>query len=202
MHGRHRVAGVDRPHEGICRHYFDDVGNLRHIQQCGDARSDVLAGGVGRKQDVAVAACMGDDDRRQRLGELVLVGGTVDVQHLGDTDNLPCGHGGGARIAAGHQHVHIGVDGGSSRHGIKNDGNDCRIVVIGDDENSHQMTPTSFFSLLTSSATVSTLIPPSRCDGSVTFSVVRRGAMSTPSSSGVISAISFFFAFMMFGSDA
>src|ERR687890_245190 len=72
------------------------------------------------------------------------------------------------------------------------------VVVFGNDEDGHQITRASFFSLSTSSVTEPTLTPPERFAGSSTFKVTRRGVTSTPSSSGVIVAIGFFFAFMMF----
>ena len=53
---------------------------------------------VGRRQR--------HDQRRQRLGEHVLVGGAVGEQHLRDAVELGGGVGGGAGARAGDQHVH------------------------------------------------------------------------------------------------
>src|SRR5260370_6107639 len=86
--------------------------------------------------------------------------------------------------------------------GVQHGGLDRMVVVVGDDEYGHQITRASFFSLSTSSATEPTLTPPWRLAGSSTLSVIRRGVTSTPSSSGVIGTIGFFFAFMMLGSEA
>jgi hypothetical protein len=43
LHGGDRVAGVDRALEGVGAIDFDDVADLRHVEQRGDARRDVLA---------------------------------------------------------------------------------------------------------------------------------------------------------------
>ena len=184
-------------------HDLDDIGNLRDIEQRGDARCDILARRVGREQDMAVSARKADDQGGYAFGQLVRVGGAVSSDHLGNTRDL-CGFDGsaGATAFSGNQHMHVAGNSGGGGDGVQNDGNDCRIIVIGDDQDCHQMTPASFLSLSTSSATDSTFTPPSRFAGSVTLSVVRRGATSTPRSSGLISSMGFFFAFMMFGSDA
>ena len=54
----------------------------------------------------------------------------------------------------------------------------------------------------TSSATEATFLPAWRFGGSATFSMVRRGAGSTPRSAGLMVSIGFLRAFMMFGSEA
>ena len=64
------------------------------------------------------------------------------------------------------------------------------------------MTLASPRSLATSSFTSATLPPPLRLAGSVTLSVVSRGATSTPSVAGLVTSSGFFLAFMMLGSVA
>src|SRR5512143_2463852 len=77
------------------------------------------------------------------------------------------------------------------------------IVVFGDDERGHgQITPASFFSLSSNSATVFTLMPAWRLGGSLTLRTFSLGVVSTPKSAGDFSSIGFFLAFMMFGRDA
>src|SRR5581483_9221764 len=76
------------------------------------------------------------------------------------------------------------------------------VVVLRQQQHRHQSTPASFLSLSTSMATLSTLMPASRAFGSATAMSFSRGAMSTPSASGVVSLIGFFLAFMMLGSEA
>jgi hypothetical protein len=70
LHGRQRVAGVDRAHEGVGGLDADDVGDLRHVEQRGDARQDVLAEGGGRREDVRVAR-RADDERATFSASLV-----------------------------------------------------------------------------------------------------------------------------------
>ena len=51
LHRLDRVAGIDRPLEGVGRDDLDDLGDLHHVEQGRDARHDVLAGGGGRRDD-------------------------------------------------------------------------------------------------------------------------------------------------------
>ena len=144
-----------------------------------------------------------DDERRDILGEPVIVGGIIGEQHLPRAGDLGGGLGNGAAILAGHQDVEFGagdfLGGGDSVEGRRLQR--C-VVVFGDDEGSHQITRASVFSLSTSSATEPTLWPPCRLAGSSTLKTTRRGVTSTPSASGVVVAIGFFFAFMILGSEA
>ena len=49
------VAGIDRTGEGLVAFDREDVGDLHHVEQRGDARRDVLAGG-GRGRDEGVVS--------------------------------------------------------------------------------------------------------------------------------------------------
>src|SRR5262249_60641653 len=109
----------------------------------------------------------------------------------------------GTAALAGDQNVDLGpgnlLGGGNSVEGGRLE---RAVVMLGDDEGRHQITRASVLSLSTSSATEPTLWPPWRFDGSSTLSTTRRGVTSTPSASGVVVAIGFFFARMMLGSEA
>src|SRR5271169_6665914 len=144
-----------------------------------------------------------DDERRHILGEPVFVGGVVGEQHLSRADDLGGGLGNRAAILAGHQDVDLtGGDLGCGRNRVEGRRLQRPVVVFGDDQSSHQITRASVFSLSTSSATEPTLWPPWRFAGSSTLSTTRRGVTSTPSVSGVVVAIGFFFALMILGSEA
>ena len=82
LHGLHRVAGIDRPLEGVGRDHLDDVGDLHDVEQRRDARHDVLAGRGRRRDDRVIGPAQRDDQRRERLGQRMLVGGAVGEQHL------------------------------------------------------------------------------------------------------------------------
>ena len=142
------------------------------------------------------------DHGGQVLGHAMFQGRRIRVQDLGHPGDLGSGFGDAGAIVAGDQDVDVAADLGGCRHGVQGRGLDLRIVVLGDDEVAHQMTFASFRSLSTSSATDSTLTPPARLGGSVTFKVTRRGPTSTPRSAGDMVSIGFFFAFMMLGSEA
>ncbi len=158
-------------------------------------------------EDTGVAgAGKADDQRRQVFGEPVIERGIVGEEDLGDAGDLCRRLGDPSAVFAGDEDVHLapgllgdlrGGGDGRQRRRLQR-----RVVVFGNNQNRHQITRASFFNLSTSSATEPTLIPPWRLAGSSTLSVMRRGVTSTPSSSGVIGTIGFFFAFMMLGSEA
>ena len=179
-HGLHGVAGIDQPLEGVGRDHLDDVGDLHHVEQRGDARHEVLAGGGRRRHDRVVGRRQRDHERRQRLRQHVLVGRVVGEEHLRDAVELRRRFGDGARALARHQHMHGLAErlGGGERlvGGVL----ERLVVVLGDEKRRHQMTPASFLSLSTSSATVFTLAPALRPGGSVVFITSMRGATSTP----------------------
>ena len=124
----------------------------------------------------------------------------VRVQHLGDARDLRGGLGRGARVVARHQHMDVAADllrgGDRVERGLL----DRLLVVLGEDEDAHQITFASLRSLSTSAFASGTLTPALRLAGSTTLSVARRGVTSTPSASGLSVSSVFFFAFMMFGS--
>jgi hypothetical protein len=61
----------------------DDLGDLRHVEQRGDAGHEVLAAGGGRSQQVSIGSGMGDHQRRQVFGRLIGV-----VRRIGDQHRL------------------------------------------------------------------------------------------------------------------
>ena len=201
LHRDDRVAGIDRAHERVRALDADHARDLHHVELRRDARRGVLAGGRGRKQHRVVVRHQRRDQRFHRLGHLLGQGRAVGVQHLAHAVDLGGGLRGAAGIRARDQHVDIAahrLGGGDDLVGGVLHG---RVVVFGDNENGHQITPASL-SLPTSSAAVFTLTPAWRLPGSAVFTTLRRGAISTPKSAGVFTSIGFFFAFMMFGSEA
>ena len=216
LHGRQRVAGIDGAHEGVGALDRADVGDLLHVEQGGGARHHVLAGRGGRRQHVAVVRRQPDDQLGEVFGEAVGIGGVVGQQHLGDAGDLRGLFGDGPAILAGDQQVDVAADllrGGNHMQGGRlhflvvmfdeNEiGHDLGIPELESSDDGGQMTLASLRSLSTSSATDFTFTPDLRFGGSTTFRVLRRGAASTPSASGVSCSIGFFFAFMMLGSEA
>src|SRR6185312_2118862 len=162
----------------------------------------VLAERSRRRQHVAVAGRELDHQIGDVLGERMLIGLVVGEQHLGDAGDL--GGSVGGRLCAGScdQHMELAADCRGGGDGVERRSLERLVVVLGDDEKSHQITRASFLSLSTSSCAEPTFLPPWRFAGSSTLSVLRRGATSTLSTSGVTCSIGFFFAFMMLGSDA
>ncbi len=144
-----------------------------------------------------------DDERRQVFGEPVLISRVVRKQHPFDTGNLRRRSRHRAAVEPRHQDVDI-VAGNFLGRGdrVQGCGLQGPVVVLGNDESSHQITRASVLSLSTSSSTEPTLCPPWRFAGSSTLSTVSRGVTSTPSASGVVVAIGFFLARMMLGSEA
>ena len=139
-------------------------------------------------------------DRRDILGEAVVQVRGVGDMHLADPRDLRGRIGDRADIAPGDERMDLAqLRGGSHRseRGVL----DLAAFVLDVDERLHATTP-SVLSLPISSSTEPTLSPACRFGGSATFSVSRRRLTSTPSSSGVLVASGFDFAFMMFGSEA
>ena len=56
LHGLQRVAGIDRPLEGVGRHDLDHLADLHHVEERRDPRQHVLAGRRRRRDDRVVAA--------------------------------------------------------------------------------------------------------------------------------------------------
>ena len=195
------VAGVDRADEGVRPLDADDVGDLRHVEQRRHPRHEVLAERGGGRQQVAVGGRQSGDQGRQALGQGVGVDLRVGEQHVGDPGHPGRGLGDGAAVGAGHQHAHL-AQFAARRHGVQGGRLQGVVIVFGDDQDAHQITLASFLSLSTSSATLPTMTPVWRLDGSSTFRVVSRGVTSTPSSSGLNTSMAFFFAFMMLGREA
>src|SRR5690606_17954894 len=140
------------------------------------------------------------------LGQAVAKVGTVGVKDLGDASHLGGGLRGCLGAGARDQHGDVGAQLRSRRDGAQCRGVEVGIVVFGDDQCSHVVTPVdsqmtfdSFFSLATSAATSATLTPAARTGGSATLRVLSRGVTSTPRSAGVTTSSCFFFAFMMLG---
>ncbi|MNF86713.1 hypothetical protein D3C84_691590 [compost metagenome] len=202
LHGGDGVTGVDRPLEGVGALDGDDLGDLVDVQQGGHARQVVLAVGGGGGQYVAVALAKLGDQRSDVFRQLMGVGGVIGHQDLGHAGDLGGGFGSGAYALACDQHVDITTYLLRSGYGVEGGGCQCGVRVFSNNQDSHQITFASFFSLSTSSATDLTLIPAWRAAGASTFRVFTVEAVETPRASGVTTSSGFFLAFMMFGSDA
>ena len=212
LDGRNGISGIDRTLVGLVALHARDVGDLLHVQEGGRARHHVLAEGIGRRPDDAIAFRQFRHHRGDRFGELVIEIGGIRDEDLGHALDLGGGFTGRTATAADDGDMDVAAGRFRGCNGIKRVRQNFRAVVFCDDKIAHvlrspqigagQMTLASFFSLSTSSATDDTLIPALRGGGSTTFSVLRRGAVSTPRSDAAIVSIGFFFAFMIFGSEA
>ena len=67
-----RVAGVDRPLEGLGADDLGDVGDLHHVEQRRRARQHVLGERARGGEDRVVVGRQRDEQRGERLGEAVL----------------------------------------------------------------------------------------------------------------------------------
>ena len=130
------------------------------------------------------------------------ISSVVRNQHLGHPCNAGSGVDNGGAASAGYQHVHICPELLCGSHRVQRGRFEFGVAVFGNNQGSHQITFASLRSLSTSSSTDPTLMPALRSGGGETFSVFTRGVTSTPSSAGVNVSSGFFFAFMMFGSEA
>ena len=202
LHRRHRVAGINRPHESIGIHHAGNIADRLAVEQRGHARHDVLAHRRRRGQQMRIAGRERNQQRRHRLGQRVGIGRIIGQQHLGHTRQLARRRGGGLHALAGHQHMHLAELRRRSHRGTRRLLDDAGFVVQQYQNGHDQITFASVFNLATNSATEPTFTPACRFGGSATETTVSRGVTSTPSSSGFTVSIGFLRAFMMFGSDA
>jgi hypothetical protein len=137
LHGGQRVAGVDRAHEGVGRFDGDDVGHLRHIEQCRNARHEVLAEAAGRRHQVRVTGGERQHQRGDVFGQRMFELRRVGAQHLRDTADLRrCGDGRGAGVT-GDQHGDGAADPGCGGDRVQRGRAQRRVVVLGNDQNVH-----------------------------------------------------------------
>ncbi|MNN53863.1 hypothetical protein D3C81_1686500 [compost metagenome] len=151
---------------------------------------------------MAVALAEVGDQRGEVFRQLVSQRGAVGNQHLADTGDLGGRFGDGGATGTGDQHMDVATDLLGGGHGVQGRSTQRCVVVLSDNQDSHQITFASFFSFSTSSATDLTLMPALRAAGASTLRVFTVEAVDTPSASGVTTSSGFFLAFMMFGSDA
>src|SRR6516225_10464101 len=105
--------------------------------------------------------------------------GRVGMEHLCCPVELGRSFGNALAVGACHQHVHVLAERSRCRHRLGDTAAEGLVVMVGEEEDRHDSTPTSL-SLATSSAALATLTPAFRPGGSTVLSTLRRGAMSTP----------------------
>ena len=157
---------------------------------------------VAGASDVRVAIGQGDDQRAQGSRRAAALDAArrrrSTLRHAGD---LGRGVGGGAARPCPATSTSTSPPSFGAAVTVLRVAAQAGVVVLGDDENGHSDHPRFVLELVDESA-ASTLTPALRLAGSATLSVFRRGAMSTPSASGLSVSSGFFLAFMMLGSDA
>ena len=140
LHGGNGVAGVDGPAEGVGRIDAGHLGDLRHIQQGGHARHEVLAVGGGGGHHVAVVLGqrhhLGSNDLGQRLGQRRI----IHHLHLGDARHLGGDLRDGIHAAAQHQQVHLTQPGGRI-HGLQRGAFQGLVVVFCNNQYCHGSLP-------------------------------------------------------------
>ena len=158
LHGLDGVAGIDRPLECVGADHLQDFGNLRHVQLCGHARQIVFSVGRGRRQNGVIVAGKRQDQRLHRLGEHFGVERIVGDQHFLHAGDFRGRLGDGAAILARDQDMDAAPSCGGRRDRLCGRVLQSLVVVLGNDERGHQITPASC-SLASNSATVFTLTP-------------------------------------------
>ena len=115
------VAGIDRAGEASVLLDRQDVAELHHVEQGGDARRDILAVGGGGGEEGVVMAHLVDRDRGDILGQLVLEMGGVGDMDLAHAGDLGRGLGDGADALASNEQMDLAQlrrrgDGGEGRN--------------------------------------------------------------------------------------
>src|SRR5439155_7017038 len=125
------------------RNHLDDIGYLHDVEQRGHSRHEILPCSGRRRHDRIVGGGERDDQRCGRLGQHVLVGGTVGEQHLLDSIELSGGLRDGASALAGNQDVHVTAELLRCGEGLVGRVLERLVVVLGDEEGGHLIPPTS-----------------------------------------------------------
>ena len=107
------------------------------------------------------------------------IGVALGEQHLAHAVELGRRLGRAPGVLAGDEHMHLAAQRLRCRQRLGGGVLEGLIVVFGNQQRRHQITPASL-SLPTSSATDPTLAPAWRPGGSLVFTTLRRGATSTP----------------------
>jgi hypothetical protein len=71
LDGLQRVAGIDRPHEGVGADHLDDLGDRRDVELGRNPWREVLADRGGRNQDGVIVGHELKDGRGHGLGHLL-----------------------------------------------------------------------------------------------------------------------------------
>src|SRR5262249_19143257 len=148
-----------------------------------DPRQKILAGrGRGRTHD-GRALLLGHfgDQRRIRLGRVVLEPGVIEQEQLGDV----LGRFSRVDAAAGQHAVHLAAVllGRFTRECDRRQARGAQLAVLSFEINhdvAHQITFASLWSLLISSGTSLTLTPALRAGGASMLTYFTRGVASTP----------------------
>src|SRR5690606_37204593 len=202
--GLHRgdgVARIDGALEGISGLNGNNVGNLGDVKLGSHTRCHVLAGSRCGEQDVAVVSSHCQHLSGNVFRQAVLKRSTIGQDHFGNTGDFGGLLSHGVGTVACHQDMDVTTNGCCGGYRAQRRSLELGVVVFSNNQIRHdQTTFASFLSLSTSVATSGTMMPALRAAGSTTFSVLRRGATSTPRSSGETVSSGFFLAFMMLGS--
>ena len=123
LHGLDGVAGVDRPLEGVGRHHLDDVGDLHHVEQGGDARHEVLArgrrGGDAPRRSWPSGRRSAPPSPRRAGGRDA---GASASSTLAAPSSLAAASATGLAVGAGHQHVDVLAERLGGAHGLGDGG--------------------------------------------------------------------------------
>jgi hypothetical protein len=131
------------PLERVGRDHLDDLGDLHHVKQRGNARHHILeARGRGRNERVIVRR-QRDDQRGEGFGEIVLVGGPFGDQHfLHALQFRGCLRRGlGARAATCDQHMHVAAELGGRCQRLVGHVLQGFVVVFGNQQRRHIREP-------------------------------------------------------------
>ena len=175
------VAGINRPLESLGPENPGDVGDLHHVEEGRDPRSDVLRVRGRQRDDRVIGRGERDDERGCRLGERMGVEKIVGDAHPGDARELRGRLGRRADVVADDQNVDRLPDLEGGGEGARGQIAQGAARDLGQKKGRHdQITPASSCSLATSSATDLTFTPALRPPGSDVLRTLSRGATSTP----------------------
>ena len=175
---------------------------MRHIEQRRYPWQHILAHGRRWREQRVVIRHQRHDQSGDFFGEELRELRRFRDQHLThavELGGLLCD---GAQPCPGDENIDIAADLTRRRKRLRRRGRERLIVVIGEEQDGHLENPRLVLELVDQRRHAIDLDAGLAVLGSASETIFSLGAMSTPSASGVVSSIGFFFAFMIFGSDA
>ncbi len=141
LHRLDGIAGIDRALESVRRLDRDDVGDLRHVEQRGDAGQHILAHGRCRRQQRVVIRHQRHDQSRILLGKELRKLRRFRDQHFAHAVELGGLLGDGAATLSRDENIDLAADLARGTQRFPRRRREQLVVVIGEQKRGHLQHP-------------------------------------------------------------